>query len=187
MSLQEKAEIHCLFYDSVTVSACPKWIHVSTINNCTAQEMPHKLHIHLALAHTLTTFLKLFNSLQLEKALAPHPSTLLHWESHGQRSLAGFCPWGRWEVDTTKRLHFHVLLLCIGEGNGNPLQCSCLENPRDGGAWWAALYGVAQSWTWLKWLSSSSSIRAPMRHNFREKSCSNIFFMIGMPLLYKQR
>ena len=48
-------------------------------------------------------------------------------------------------------------LSCIGEGNGNPLQCSCLENPRDGGAWWATVYGVTQSWTWLKWLSSSSS------------------------------
>ena len=60
-------------------------------------------------------------------------------------------------MDTTERLHFHVSLSCIGEGNGNPLQCSCLENPRDGGAWWAALSGVAQSWTRLKGLSSSSS------------------------------
>ena len=57
----------------------------------------------------------------------------------------------------TERLHFHFSLSCIGEGNGNPLQCSCLENPRDGGAWWAAVYGVAQSWTQLKRLSSSSS------------------------------
>ena len=54
-------------------------------------------------------------------------------------------------------LRFHFSLSCIGEANGNPLQCSCLENPRDGGAWWAAVYGVAQSWTRLKWLSSSSS------------------------------
>ena len=58
--------------------------------------------------------------------------------------------------DTTELLHFHSSLLCIGEGNGNPLQYSCLENPRDGGAWWAAVYGVAQSRTRLKWLSSSS-------------------------------
>ena len=57
----------------------------------------------------------------------------------------------------TERLHFHFSLSCIGEGNGNPLQCSCLENPRDGGAWWAAVSGVAQSWTRLKRLSSSSS------------------------------
>ena len=54
------------------------------------------------------------------------------------------------------RFHFHFSLSCIGEGSGNPLQCSCLENPRDGGAWWAAVYGVAQSWTRLKRLSSSS-------------------------------
>ena len=57
----------------------------------------------------------------------------------------------------TERLHFHFSLSCIGEDNGNPLQCSCLENPRDGGAWWAAVYGVAQSRTRLKRLSSSSS------------------------------
>ena len=57
----------------------------------------------------------------------------------------------------TEQLHFHFSLSCIGEGNGNPLQCSCLENPRDGGAWWAAVYGVAQCWTRLKRLSSSRS------------------------------
>ena len=57
----------------------------------------------------------------------------------------------------TERLYFHFSLLCTGEGNGNPFQCSCLENPRDGGAWWAAIYGVAQSRTRLKRLSSSSS------------------------------
>ena len=56
----------------------------------------------------------------------------------------------------TEQLHFHFSLSCIGEGNGNPLQCSCLENPRDGGAWWAAVYGVTQSWTRLKRLSSKA-------------------------------
>ena len=61
------------------------------------------------------------------------------------------------ESDTTEQLHFHFSLSCTGEGHGNPLQCSCLENPRDGGAWWAAVSGVAQSWTRLKRLSSSSS------------------------------
>ena len=60
-------------------------------------------------------------------------------------------------MPTTEWLHFHFSLSCIGEGNGNTLQCSCLENPRDGGAWWAAVYGVAQSWTRLQRLSSSSS------------------------------
>ena len=57
----------------------------------------------------------------------------------------GCSPWGRYESDTTEQLHFHFSLSCIGEGNGNPLQCSCLQNPRDGGAWWAAVYGVAKS------------------------------------------
>ena len=78
-------------------------------------------------------------------------------KSHGQRNLVGYSPWGHEESDTTERLHFHFSLSCIGEGNDNPLQCSCLENLRDGGAWWAAVYGVAQSRTWLMWLSSSSS------------------------------
>ena len=87
--------------------------------------------------------------------MAPHSSTLA-WKTCGRRSLVGCSPWGRKESDTTERLHFHFSLSCIGEGNGNPLQCSCLENPRDGGAWSAAIYGVAQSWTRLKWLSSSS-------------------------------
>ena len=82
---------------------------------------------------------------------------LLPGESHGWRSVVGFSPWGRQESDTTERLHFHFSLSCIGEGNGNPLQSSCLKNPRDGGAWWAAIYGVTQSRTQLKRLSSSSS------------------------------
>ena len=69
----------------------------------------------------------------------------------------GCSPWGGYESDTTERLHFHFSLSCTGEGNGNPLQCSCLEYPRDGGAWWAAVYGVAQSRTRLKRLSSSRS------------------------------
>ena len=69
----------------------------------------------------------------------------------------GCCLLGRTESDTTERLHFHFSLSCIGGGHGNSLQCSCLENPRDGGAWWAAVYGVAQSRTQLKQLSSSSS------------------------------
>ena len=79
-----------------------------------------------------------------------HPTpVLLPGKSHGWRSLVGYSPWGREESDTTEWLHFPFSLSCIGEGNGNPLQCSCLENPRDGGAWWAAVYGVTQSRTRL--------------------------------------
>ena len=82
-----------------------------------------------------------------------HPTAvLLPGKSYGWRNLEGCSPWGRWGSDTTERLHFHFSLSCIGEGNSNPLQCSCLENPRDGGAWWAAISGVAQSQTRLKWL-----------------------------------
>ena len=89
-------------------------------------------------------------------ATAIHSSTLLPGKSQGQRNLEGFSPsmgslrvGGDWATSLS--------LLCIGEGNGNPLQCSCLENPGDRGAWWAAVYGVAQSRTRLKRLSSSSS------------------------------
>ena len=87
-----------------------------------------------------------------------HPTpVLLPGKSHGQRSLVGSSPWGPEESDTTERLHFHFSLSCIGEGNGNPLQYSCLENPRDRGAQWAAVCGITQSRTRLKRLSSSSS------------------------------
>ena len=82
---------------------------------------------------------------------------LLTGKSHGWRSLVGCSPWGREESDLAEWLPFHFSLSCIGEGNGNPLQCSCLENPREGGAWWAATYGVAQSQTRLKWLSSMNA------------------------------
>ena len=105
------------------------------------------LKVSAAAAHALILI-----ELDTEKAMAPTP-VLLPGESHGRRSLEGCSPWGCWGSDTTERLHFHFSLSCIGEGNGNPLQCSCLENPRDGGAWCAAVYGVTQSWTRLKWLS----------------------------------
>ena len=88
-----------------------------------------------------------------------HPTpVLLPGKSHGWRTLEGCSSWGCWGSDTTERLHLHFSLSGIGKGNGNPLQCSCLENPGDGGAWWAAVYGVAQSRTWLKRLSSSRSL-----------------------------
>ena len=87
-----------------------------------------------------------------------HPTpVLLPGKSHGQRSLVGCSPRGREESDTTERRHVHFSLSCIGEGHGNPLQCSCLENLRGGGVWWADVYGIAQSQTRLKQLSSSSS------------------------------
>ena len=90
--------------------------------------------------------------------MATHSSTLA-WKIPWTEEPGRLSPWGCEESDTTERLHFHFSLSCIGEGNGNPLQCSCLENPRDGGAWWAAVYGAAQSQTRLKQLSSSSSSR----------------------------
>ena len=94
-----------------------------------------------------------------------HPTLLLlSGKSHGWRSLEGCSPWGYKESDMTEWLHFHFSLSCIGEGNGNPLQCSCLGNPRGRGACQAAIYGVAQSRTRLKRVSSSSSspsLRAP--------------------------
>ena len=106
---------------------------------------------------------------------------LLPGKSHGRRSLVGCSPWGCEEVDPTEWLHFHFSLSCIGEGNGNPLQCSCQENPRNRGAWWAAVYGVIQSRTWLKRLSSSSS-----------SSCNNTGFNLcrgrwQTPLLFFSR
>ena len=100
----------------------------------------------------------------MEKAMAPHSSTLarkIPW----MEDPGGLQSMGLLESDTTEGLHFHFSLSCMGEGNGNPLQCSCLENPRDGEAWWAAIYGVAQSRTRLKRLSSSSS-----RHHMNDSA-----------------
>ena len=89
--------------------------------------------------------------------MAPHSSTLA-WKIPWMEEPVGCSPWGRWESDTAERLHFHFSLSCIGEGNGNPLQYSCLENPRDGGAWWAAVYGVAQSRTRLSDLAVAAAV-----------------------------
>ena len=89
--------------------------------------------------------------------MAPHSSTLA-WKIPWMEEPSGLQSMGSLRVDTTEQLHFHFSLSRTGEGNGNPLQCSCLENPRDGGAWWAAVYGVAHSRTWLKRRSSSSSV-----------------------------
>ena len=107
------------------------------------------------------------SSLKWRRQWQPTP-VLLPGKSHGRRSLVGCSPWSHEESDTYWATS--LSLSCIGEGNGNPLQCSCLENPRDGGAWWAAICGVAQSRTRLKRLSSSSSNPAHMkvkRHSIR--------------------
>ena len=91
--------------------------------------------------------------------MATYSSTVA-WKIPWMEEPGRLLSMGSLRVGHTEWLHFHFSLSCIGEGNGNPLQCSCLENPRDGGVWWAAVCGVAQSWTWLKRLSSSSSIQS---------------------------
>ena len=105
----------------------------------------------------MSLFFNMLSRLVGRRQWQPTP-VLLPGKSHGQRTLVGCSPWGREESDMTERFHFHFSHSCIGEENGNPLQCSCLENPRDGGAWWAAICGVAQSRTRLKQLSSSSRL-----------------------------
>ena len=121
-------------------------------------EKPGRLYSmgSLRVRYDWATSLSLFTLMHWRRRWHPTP-VLLPGKSHGWRSLVGYSPWGPEELDTTEWLHFHFSLSCIGEGNGNPLQCSCLENPRDGGAWWAAVYGVTRSGTRLKRLSGSSS------------------------------
>ena len=116
----------------------------------------------------------------LKKAMAPHSSTLA-WRIPWTEEPGGLQSMGRKELDMTERFPFHFSLSCIGEGNGNPLQCSCLENPRDRGAWWAAVYGVAQSRTRLKQLSSSSSILMSVQGSLGEGAFRESLGMV--PLL----
>ena len=131
----------------------PKWLHhfipTSNVWGCQFLQILPSACCHFDSCHSYC------------EVVSPHGFDLHfssdEWKSHGRRSLVGCSPWGCWELDMTERLHFCFSLSCIGEGNGNPLQCSCLENPRDGEAWWAAIYGASQSQTRLKWLSSSSS------------------------------
>ena len=92
----------------------------------------------------------------------PPTPVFLPGESQGQESLVGCRLWGRTESDMTERLHFHFSLSCIEEGNGKPLQCSCLENPREGGAWWAVVFGVAQSRTRLSDLAAAAAAAATL-------------------------
>ena len=103
--------------------------------------------------------------------MTPHSSTLA-WEISWMEEPGRLQSMGHKESDMTEWLHFHFSLSCTGEGNGNPLQCSCLENSRDGGAWWVAVYGVAQSQTRLTQLRSSSSSR--QRKQEAPKPCSSV-------------
>ena len=107
-------------------------------------------------SRSLLTIYFIYCSVYVRRRQWQPTPVLLPGKSHGWSSLVGCSPWGREESDTTDQLHFHFSLSCVGEGHGNPLQYSCLENTRDRGAWWDAIYGVAQSRTRLKWLSSSS-------------------------------
>ena len=108
----------------------------------------------LRVGHDWATSLSLFTFMLWRRQWHTTP-VLLPGKSHGQKSLVGCSLWGHSESDMTERLHFHFSLSCIGAGNGNPFQCCCLENPRERGAWWASVYGVAQSQTRLKRLSSN--------------------------------
>ena len=103
---------------------------------------------------------------------------LLPGKSHGNRSLVGYSLLGYEQLDMTEQLHFHFSLSCTGQGNSNPLQYSCLENPREGGAWWAAVYGVAQSRTQLKQLRSSSSICKSTQNNTCHISATQMLAVI---------
>ena len=96
------------------------------------------------------------SSMLAEKAVAPHSSTLA-WKIPWMEEPGGLQSMGSLRVGHDWVTSLSLSLACIGEGNGSLLQCSCLENPRDRGAWWASVYGIAQSWTRLKQLSSSSS------------------------------
>ena len=110
-----------------------------------------------------------------------HPTQYSFLENpFGRRSLVGCSPWDRKELDTTERLSLHFSLSCSGEGNGNPRQCSCLENPRYRGAWWAAVYGVTQSRTRLKRLSRQSCRASMTKHRQRSTKvrASRLFFSI---------
>ena len=113
-------------------------------------------------------------------------SSTLAWKMLWMEEPGGLQSMGSLESDMTEWLHFHFSLLCIGEGNGNPVQRSCLENPRDRGAWWAAVYGVTQSQTQLKRLSSSSS-----RYNQVKMTKMSLYqnttgsYLTGIPMIKK--
>ena len=134
-------------------------------------------HLVEATINILNLFLLLCPSLLSRRRQWQSTPVLLPGKSHGRRSLVGCSSWGHEESDTTERLHFHFSLSCIGEGNGSPLQCSRLENPRDGGGWWAAVYGVAQSRTRLKRLSQQQQQPSELHRTLRGKISIFIRFL----------
>ena len=135
--------LHCLWKCKLVQ---PLWKRVLTFVNLGGIWYPSVLPVLISVFQRNRNRTGLIRTGQMcwRRQWQPIP-VLLPGKYHGWRSLEGCSPWGRWGLDTTERLHFHFSLSCIGEGNGNPLLCSCLENPRDGEAWWAAVSGVAQS------------------------------------------
>ena len=155
LKLEFCLRVACIWHRVIPV----KWHHSSTLAwKIPWTEEPGGLQSmgSLRVRHNWVTLLSLFTFMPWRRKWHPTP-VLLPGKSHGSRRLVGCTPWGREELDTTERIHFQFSLSCTGEGNGNPLQYSCLENPRDGGAWWATVFGVSKSRTRLKRLSSSSS------------------------------
>ena len=147
----------------VPFSSCPQSFTAS-VQFSSVQSLSHVQFFATPWTTACQASLSITNSQSLPQLMStgrrqwqPTP-ILLPGESCGWRSLVGCSPWGCNESDMTERLHFHFSLSCTGEGSGNPLQCSCLENPRGCRAWWDAVYGVSQSQRWLKQLSSSSSM-----------------------------
>ena len=149
MNMAQKSQLYNVVLRKV--SALPPFPLLSQATKC----------ISFWLISSVLLFFCSYISIILEKAMAPHSSTLawkIPWTEKpgGLQSMESLRVGHDWATSLSL-FTFHFSLSCIGEGNGNPLQCSCLENPKDGGAWWTSVSGVAQSRTWLKRLSSSSS------------------------------
>ena len=146
-------------WQAAVYGVAKSWTQLKRLSSSSSSTFLTKIRISITL-YLIKKFVRLDytdnSNISQRRQWYPTP-VLLPGKSHGRRSLVGCSLWGREEWDTTERLHFPFSLSCIGEGNGNPLQYSCLENPRDRGAYWVAIYGVAQSRTRLKRLSSSSS------------------------------
>ena len=138
----------------------------------------HMIFACFVLQETAKVFFRVTLPFYLEKAMAPQSSTPA-WKIPWMEEPGRLQSMGSLRVGHDEWLHFHFSLLCIGEGNGNPLQCSCLENPRDGGAWWPAVYGVTQSRTWLKRLSSSNNhfTYPSAMHEWSSFSSLSLFFI----------